>query len=161
MLGIGLSVERHGLWEALHGLNINSLWEALHGLNIHTLWEALHGLNINTLWEALHGLNINTLLEALHGLNINTLLEALHGLNINTLYLNLRYETTVFEVQNMSMSQSLSLLAHLEMLLIERKFDDPCLWEALHSLNIKDLHVATEFGCFEVFVDVIIVAPTT
>ncbi|KAH3770511.1 hypothetical protein DPMN_171798 [Dreissena polymorpha] len=175
-----------GLWEILHGLSIKSLrlggWEEsgcrvnheksfsqtiaslskLETLDIKMdeltpcLWEALRGLNIKSLtlsskgWGEWHAESLTQLLSSLKRLETlditmkkltPCLWEALHGLNIKSLTLSSKGWG---EWHAESLTQSLSSLKRLETLDITMKKLTPCLWEALHGLNIKSLTLSSK-----------------
>ncbi|KAH3795460.1 hypothetical protein DPMN_149012 [Dreissena polymorpha] len=139
-LSIKVDDDRHGLWKALHGLNIKSLSLSLidgYGdLNVKytdSMSQSLLSLtHLDTLsievdddspglWKALRGLNIKSL----------SLSGGYGGLNVN--YAD-------------SMTQSLSSLIHLDTLSIEVDDDSPGLWKALHGLNIISLSLSGRYG---------------
>ncbi|KAH3873606.1 hypothetical protein DPMN_036844 [Dreissena polymorpha] len=126
--------------------NIPYLWEAPHGLNIKSLnlsiWYV--GLNVNYADSMSQSLSSLTQLDTLSiklDDNIPYLWEALRGLNIKSLSLSGKFLRLNVNYAD-SMSQSLSSLTQLDTLGFE--FDDysPCLWQALHGLNIKSLSLS-------------------
>ncbi|KAH3780556.1 hypothetical protein DPMN_158373 [Dreissena polymorpha] len=161
------SLSLSGFWEGLCVKNVESMSQSLSSLTqLETLsievkydspwlWKALHGLNIKSLslrgfCEGLCMKNVElqskslSSLTQLETLSIKVeydspgLWKVLYGLNIKSLSLRGFWEGLC--VKNVeSLSQSLSSLTQLETLSIEVKYDSPCLWMALHGLNIKSL----------------------
>ncbi|KAH3771104.1 hypothetical protein DPMN_172406 [Dreissena polymorpha] len=161
-----------GLWEVLHTLNIKTLslsiywiqWTdlrteslskslssltCLETLNVSVYadsscpWKALHGLNIKslslTLYQSLASLTqLETLSITLHP-NRRGLWRGLHCLNIKRLSLKSKEGGGLHKEL---MSLSLSSLTQLDTLCIEMECDYPCLWEAVHGLNIKHLSLS-------------------
>ncbi|KAH3798596.1 hypothetical protein DPMN_152196 [Dreissena polymorpha] len=145
------------LWEAVRGRNIYSPsicgryggWEALHGLNIKSLrlrylFRGLQEEDADSMSLSLSSL---THLDAL-SIEVDEdspgLWKALHGLNIKSLSLSRGFRG--FNVNYADwMSQSLSLLFHLDTLIIKANGFSLGLWEALRGLNIMSLSLSGKY----------------
>ncbi|XP_052272001.1 uncharacterized protein LOC127872705 [Dreissena polymorpha] len=132
MEAIIIDVNAHpDLLEALCGRNINSL--SLYGSGEH-----LEVKNVSALCRSLSSLKQLDKLDVIVNNDTPGLWQALHGLNIKSLSLS-GGETGLIVHHVSALAQILASLIHLETLSIKVSEYNPCLWEAIHGLNIKCL----------------------